>query len=257
MDEELHGGAHLALDLLRRRPDRVAGERAMMKRAAHQGEKLPRREDRIDELELPLLHLFGEIGGERLLQRPALLGEEDVAQLGRMRSLGADRAPPADDRGLEHPFEVAPADGEQPLLGVAGDALHRQRLHHRLGVITQDRLEEAALGAEEGVERGAAIYMELHNRGDAPVAVVGARVESAASAAVHGHRHADGMMRMYPVPRLEIAAGASVRLEPGGYHLMVGGLAAAPRAGAVLPFCLRLEDGAEQCAEARVRAIGE
>ncbi|MBK9469511.1 MAG: copper chaperone PCu(A)C [Gammaproteobacteria bacterium] len=104
---------------------------------------------------------------------------------------------------------------------------------------------------------GAAIYMELHNRGDAPVAVVGARVESAASAAVHGHRHADGMMRMYPVPRLEIAAGASVRLEPGGYHLMVGGLAAAPRAGAVLPFCLRLEDGAEQCAEARVRGIGE
>ena len=82
-------------------------------------------------------------------------------------------------------------------------------------------------------------------------------VESAASAAVHGLRHADGMMRMYPVPRLEIAAGASVRLEPGGYHLMVGGLAAAPRAGAVLPFCLRLEDGAEQCAEARVRAIGE
>ena len=63
MDEELHGGAHLALDLLRRRQDRVAGERAMMKRAAHQGEKLPRREDRIDELELPLLHLFGEIGG--------------------------------------------------------------------------------------------------------------------------------------------------------------------------------------------------
>jgi hypothetical protein len=106
-------------------------------------------------------------------------------------------------------------------------------------------------------QTGAAIYMELHNRGSAPLAVVGARVESAASAAIHGHSHADGMMRMYPVPRLEIAPGARVNLEPGGYHLMVGGMGAAPQPGALLPFCLRLEDGAEQCAEARVRKIGE
>lgn len=106
-------------------------------------------------------------------------------------------------------------------------------------------------------QTGAAIYMELHNRGSAPLAVVGARVESAASAAIHGHSHADGMMRMYPVPRLEIAPGARVNLEPGGYHLMVGGMGSAPQPGALLPFCLRLEDGAEQCAEARVRKIGE
>lgn len=106
-------------------------------------------------------------------------------------------------------------------------------------------------------QTGAAIYMELHNRGSAPLAVVGARVESAASAAIHGHSHADGMMRMYPVPRLEIAAGARVMLEPGGYHVMVGGMGTAPQPGALLPFCLRLEDGAEQCAEARVRKIGE
>lgn len=106
-------------------------------------------------------------------------------------------------------------------------------------------------------QTGAAIYMELHNRGSAPLAVVGARVESAASAAIHGHSHAGGMMRMYPVPRLEIAPGARVMLEPGGYHVMVGGMGAAPQPGALLPFCLRLEDGAEQCAEARVRKIGE
>jgi hypothetical protein len=106
-------------------------------------------------------------------------------------------------------------------------------------------------------QTGAAIYMELHNPGVAPLAVVGARVESATSAAIHGHSHAEGMMRMYPVPRLEIAPRASVSLEPGGYHLMVGGMGTAPQPGALLPFCLRLEDGAEQCAEARVRNIGE
>ena len=99
--------------------------------------------------------------------------------------------------------------------------------------------------------------MELHNGGTAPLAVVGARVEGAASAAIHGHSHADGMMRMYPVPRLEIAPGADLSLQPGGYHLMVGGMGSALQPGALLPFCLRLEDGVEQCAEARVRKIGE
>lgn len=106
-------------------------------------------------------------------------------------------------------------------------------------------------------QAGAAIYMELHNGGAVALAVVGARAQAAASAAIHGHSHAGGMMRMHPVPRLEIAPGATVILQPGGYHLMVGGMDAVPEPGAVLPFCLRLEDGAEQCAEARVRAIGE
>jgi hypothetical protein len=38
---------------------------------------------------------------------------------------------------------------------------------------------------------------------------------------------------------------------------MVGGMGSALQPGALLPFCLRLEDGVEQCAEARVRKIGE
>lgn len=104
---------------------------------------------------------------------------------------------------------------------------------------------------------GAALYMELHNAGEVPLAVLGARVAGADSAAIHGHRHDGGMMRMHAVPRLDIAPGASVRLQPGGYHLMVGGLHAALQPGDVLPFCLRLDDGAEQCAEALVRGLGD
>lgn len=106
-------------------------------------------------------------------------------------------------------------------------------------------------------QAGAALYMKLHNGGEQELVVVGARVDSAQSAAIHGHTHADGMMRMHAVPRLVIAPQASVMLEPGGYHLMVGGLRTAPARGAQLPFCLRLEDGAEQCAEARVKGVGD
>ncbi|MCP5321957.1 MAG: copper chaperone PCu(A)C [Pseudomonadales bacterium] len=103
----------------------------------------------------------------------------------------------------------------------------------------------------------AAVYMELHNRGSAPLAVVGARSDAAASAAIHGHRQEAGMVRMYAVERLEIPAGSSVELRPGGYHLMLGEVRGALQRGALLPFCLRLEGGEEVCADARVRKFGE
>ncbi len=103
----------------------------------------------------------------------------------------------------------------------------------------------------------AAVYMELRNRGAEPVAVVGARADVAASAAVHGHRVDAGMMQMYAVDRLEVPAGGSVVLRPGGYHLMLGEVRGTPARGALLPFCLRLDGGEEVCAEAQVRKFGE
>jgi len=106
-------------------------------------------------------------------------------------------------------------------------------------------------------QSAAAIYMELRNAGADEIVVVGARVEGARSASIHGHAQADGMMRMYAVQRLPIASGARVRLAPGGYHLMVGGLERPVLPGGGLPFCLRLDGGAEQCAEARVKAMGD
>lgn len=103
----------------------------------------------------------------------------------------------------------------------------------------------------------AAVYMELRNRGAEPLAVVGARTDAAASAAVHGHRAEAGTMHMYAVERLEVPAGGSVALRPGGYHLMLGEVRGTLARGALLPFCLRLDGGEEVCAEARVRKFGE
>jgi periplasmic copper chaperone A len=103
----------------------------------------------------------------------------------------------------------------------------------------------------------AAIYMSLRNEGNEQRELSGARVDGASSAAIHEHRHADGMMQMRQVDRVVVEPGASLRFEPGGYHLMVFGLAQRPRGGDVLPFCLLFADGTEQCGEARVRSLGE
>ncbi|MBP8926874.1 MAG: copper chaperone PCu(A)C, partial [Pseudomonadales bacterium] len=103
----------------------------------------------------------------------------------------------------------------------------------------------------------AAIYFQLRNSGPQPMVLDGARVTGATSAAVHEHLHVDGLMRMREAGPLTIAPGATLTLEPGGYHLMVFGLETPPRAGEQVPFCLHFVDGSEQCAAALVKAIGE
>lgn len=89
-------------------------------------------------------------------------------------------------------------------------------------------------------------YLTLHN--PRPVAVSVVAVHSAAFASIEIHRSVmqDGMMRMQPVPQLEIGAGETLRLAPGGLHLMMLQPIAATRPGDEIEIVLRLGDGFEQ-----------
>jgi copper(I)-binding protein len=64
-------------------------------------------------------------------------------------------------------------------------------------------------------------YADLRNGGDAPVRI--SAVESAAfgSVSLHETTVVDGVSRMRELPGLAIDAGATVRLAPGGKHLML------------------------------------
>jgi hypothetical protein len=48
----------------------------------------------------------------------------------------------------------------------------------------------------------------------------------AATAEIHSTAEVNGMMQMRPVRELHLAAGQTVRLEPGGMHLMLVNVAA-------------------------------
>lgn len=65
---------------------------------------------------------------------------------------------------------------------------------------------------------------------------------AAGRVAVHEHRHEGGVMRMRPVAEVSVAPGAELRLQPGGYHLMLFGVSAL-KSGESIP--LRLDFG--QC----------
>lgn len=64
---------------------------------------------------------------------------------------------------------------------------------------------------------------------------------------------AGGMMTMTPVDRIDVPAGGSVALEPGGYHIMLLGLTAPLEAGTTVEVTLTFENAGEVAVSADVR----
>jgi copper(I)-binding protein len=114
---------------------------------------------------------------------------------------------------------------------------------------------DAWVRATAGTEVAAA-YLTLRNLGEQPVIVLGVQSPLAASAMIHETRLQNGVASMRPHERLVIARGATVRLEPGGLHVMLHGLAHPLAAGEKVPLTLRLEGGGTIMVTAYVRPLG-
>lgn len=71
---------------------------------------------------------------------------------------------------------------------------------------------------------------------------------------IHEMKHEGGMMRMRAIERLPLAAGQTVELAPGGYHVMLMGLAAPVQASATVPITLTFEDRAGKRSTVEVSA---
>ena len=64
-------------------------------------------------------------------------------------------------------------------------------------------------------------YATLRNAGDAPLSVTGADSADFADVQLHQSVLADGVERMRPTGRIELAPGKSVEFAPGGKHFML------------------------------------
>jgi len=89
----------------------------------------------------------------------------------------------------------------------------------------------------------AAVYGSFTNHGDDPVVVRSVSTAVAASAMLHESVMEGDMMKMKHLPSLTIAPGTTVRLEPGGMHIMLMGLKRQLRPGDRFPMTLGLGDG--------------
>ena len=68
-------------------------------------------------------------------------------------------------------------------------------------------------------QKTASAYVELTSNGNAALVAAGSPV--AARVEMHSMSHEGGVMRMRAVPRIELPAGQTVKLAPGGLHLMM------------------------------------
>lgn len=86
--------------------------------------------------------------------------------------------------------------------------------------------------------RTAAAYLTIAP-GDASDTLLGASTPSARAVEIHTHVVEGGLQRMIGVAELALPAGQTVRLEPGGLHLMLIDLAAPLAPGTKVALSLR------------------
>ena len=95
-----------------------------------------------------------------------------------------------------------------------------------------------------GQQAGGA-YVTLHNGGATVDRLLGGSTPAAERVEVHEMRMDGSVMRMRELPALELPAGKSTKLEPGGLHLMLMGLKAPLKVGDKVPLKLRFEKAGE------------
>ena len=99
-------------------------------------------------------------------------------------------------------------------------------------------------------------YMVLVNNGDTPDRLVAAASPAAEVMELHTHVMQDGVMMMRPVEAIELPAGESVSLEPGGLHIMFIRTTAPFRPGTPVSLTLIFETAGEVTMELPVAAPG-
>jgi periplasmic copper chaperone A len=106
-------------------------------------------------------------------------------------------------------------------------------------------------------QNSASVYLELTSDSDA--ALVAAGSPSADRAELHTMTAQGGVMRMRPLPRMDLPAGQTVKLAPNGAHLMLLGLKQPLKQGDRLSIVLSVQSSGTSLTtvkiEAEVRAL--
>ena len=89
-------------------------------------------------------------------------------------------------------------------------------------------------------QKATGAFMELTTPSGA--AIVGVSSPVAGVAEVHEMKMDNGVMKMRPVQRLDIAAGKPLSLAPGGYNVMLMDLKQQLKQGDVVPLTLQVEN---------------
>ena len=125
------------------------------------------------------------------------------------------------------------------VLGLA--SLFADAHEFKLGAITIGHPYARATAAGQPTGGG---YMSFANAGPADK-LVAISADVSTSVELHSMTMEGDVMRMRQVDAIELAAGKTVELKPGGYHVMFVGLKAPLKAGDKFPVKLKFEKAGE------------
>lgn len=88
-----------------------------------------------------------------------------------------------------------------------------------------------------------AAYLTINNPQQQTMTLISASSPAFARIEIHTHLHQDGVMRMVRLEELDVAAGQSVKFQPGGLHLMLFEPQQPLAEDMVLPLTLEFTNG--------------
>jgi copper(I)-binding protein len=103
--------------------------------------------------------------------------------------------------------------------------------------------DEAWARASMGAGTTGAVFLVLHNDGAQAQRIVSSSTPVAEAAELHTHSMNDGVMQMRQVEALEVPAGGSLMLQPGGDHVMLFGMKQLLQEGETFELTLTSESG--------------
>jgi copper(I)-binding protein len=95
-------------------------------------------------------------------------------------------------------------------------------------------------------------FMVIKNGGDKDVKVLKADNPASRVTELHTHLNENGVMKMRPVPAIDVKAKGQAVLQPGGLHVMMIDLKAPMKEGDVVPITLTFDDGSSKQVDAKV-----
>jgi hypothetical protein len=95
-------------------------------------------------------------------------------------------------------------------------------------------------------------FMVIKNNGDKDIKVVKADNPASKVTELHTHINDGGVMKMRPVPSIDIKAKGEAVLKPGSLHVMMIDLKAPMKEGDVVPITLSFDDGSTKQVDAKV-----
>src|SRR5512132_1960849 len=111
--------------------------------------------------------------------------------------------------------------------------------------------------ASAGPAKVGAAFMTLKNSGAAADALVAAESPVAARAELHAHTSDGDVMRMRQVSLIDVPAGESVDLQPGGLHIMLIDLKEPLKQGETFPLTLTFAKAGTMTVQVPVKSPGE